>query len=293
MSLRELAKRLAVAALGVPLALGLIYLGGWPLTLAVAVIAALAAREFYRLGNAMDIPAFSGLGVLGTIALVLSSGMTRTFGTFAPWAFAIVLAVFFLSAVGAIWLRWPQGRPLSAVSLPLAGVVYTGGGISFAVLLRHLPRNAFGFESDLPFQSELVLAFPLAVTWAADSAAFFFGHLLGNRRLIPSVSPGKTIVGGVAGLVTAFLTGVLVGGVALDLHPDRSISALLGGVIGLFLGVAAQLGDLVESVIKREAGLKDSGTFFPGHGGFLDRFDATLYTLPLAYALVRLAGMLP
>jgi phosphatidate cytidylyltransferase len=219
--------------------------------------------------------------------------MTRSFESFAPFAFAIVLVVFFLSGAAAIWLRWPRGRPLSAASLTLAGVVYTGGGISFAVLLRHLPDSSFAYQPGLPFQRELLLIFPLAVTWAADSAAYFFGHLLGNRKLIPSVSPGKTVVGGVAGLVTALLVGILVCGVALGLHPDRLLSAVLGGIIGLLLGVAAQVGDLVESVLKREAGVKDSGTFFPGHGGFLDRFDATIYTLPLAYALIRLAGMIP
>jgi phosphatidate cytidylyltransferase len=293
MSLRELVKRLAVAALGIPLALGIIHMGGWPLTVTVAAIAALAARELYLLGNAIDIPAFSGLGVLGATALVLSSGMTRSFAAFAPYALGIVLVVFFCSAAAAVWLRWPHGRPLSSVPLTLAGVVYTGGGISFAVLLRHMPETSFRFDLDLPFQSELLLIFPLAVTWAADSAAYFFGHLFGNRKLIPSVSPGKTVVGGVAGLVTASLVGVLVCGVVLSLHPDRPLSALLGGIIGLLLGVAAQVGDLVESVLKREAGVKDSGTFFPGHGGLLDRFDATLYTLPLAYALIRLAGMLP
>jgi phosphatidate cytidylyltransferase len=293
MSRRELVKRLAVAALGIPLALGLVYLGGWALTVFLALIAALSAREFYQLGEAMEIPAFSGLGVLGAMALVLSSGMTRSFGGFAPFAFAIVLVVFFLSGAAAIWLRWPRGRPLPAVSLTLAGVVYTGGGVSFAVLLRHLPDSSFAYQPGLPFQRELLLIFPLAVTWAADSAAYFFGHLLGNRKLIPSVSPGKTVVGGVAGLVTALLVGILVCGVALGLHPDRLLSAVLGGIIGLLLGVAAQVGDLVESVLKREAGVKDSGTFFPGHGGFLDRFDATIYTLPLAYALIRLAGMIP
>lgn len=292
MSFLELTKRLAVAALGIPLALAVIYLGGWPLTVTVAVIAALAARELYLLGNAVGIQAFSGLGVLGTATLVLSSGMTRSFEAFAPVALGIVLLVFFVSAAGAIWLRWPNGRPLSSVPLTVAGVVYAGGGVSFAVLLRHLPAASLGFDPGLPFQSELLLVLPLSVTWTADTAAYFFGHLLGNRKLFPSVSPGKTIVGGVAGLVTATLVGALVSGVALSLHPDRLVSAVMGGIIGLLLGGAAQVGDLVESVLKREAGVKDSGTLFPGHGGILDRFDATLFTLPLAYALIRLAGVL-
>ena len=126
-----------------------------------------------------------------------------------------------------------------------------------------------------------------------DHLAYFFGHLFGNRRLIPHVSPGKTVVGGVAGLITSAATGGAMGWLALGLHPEPLVSGLTGVVLGFLLGIATQVGDLVESVFKREAGVKDSGTFFPGHGGFLDRFDATIYTLPLAYALVRLAGMIP
>jgi phosphatidate cytidylyltransferase len=126
----------------------------------------------------------------------------------------------------------------------------------------------------------------------ADTAAYLFGYMLGKRKLIPSVSPGKTVVGGVAGLITAGITGALVGWIAVGLHPDPTRSALIGGGMGLALGVAAQMGDLVESVLKREAGVKDSGTMLPGHGGVLDRFDALLFTLPLTYVLIRLAGAL-
>jgi phosphatidate cytidylyltransferase len=292
MSVRELVKRLAVAALGIPLALSLVYLGGWPLALTLAVFSGLGARELFLLTGAKEVRAFSWIGIPGAVSLVLLAGMTRTYAAFAPPALAVVLGVFGLSATGAIWLRWPQGRPLASVSVSLMGVLYIGGCLSFAILLRHLPETPAWFGSAHPLQGPLLLAFPLAVTWTGDTAAYFFGHLLGNRKLLPAVSPRKTVTGGVACLVTASLTGGAVGGMVLEFHPDPLVSALAGGGMGFALGLATQVGDLVESVFKREAGVKDSGTVFPGHGGILDRFDALLFSLPVAYALVRLLGAL-
>jgi phosphatidate cytidylyltransferase len=292
MSIRELAKRMAVAALGIPLALGLVYLGGWPLALAAAAFSVLGVRELYLFGRACGIEAFPWLGIPGAAGLVLLAGGTRSYEAFAPPALALLLVVFGLSAVGAIWRRWPEGRPLPGASLTAAGALYVGGSISFALLLRHLPETPEWFGSDGVFQGPLLLFFPLAVTWMGDTAAYAFGTLLGTRKLIPAVSPGKTVTGGVAGLVTASLTGAAVGWLVMGFHPNPAVSALIGGVMGFVLGISIQLGDLVESVFKREAGVKDSGVIFPGHGGILDRLDALLLSLPVAYCLVRLLGVL-
>jgi len=291
MSIQELVKRVAVAAFGIPPALFLIYLGGWPIALVVAVIAALAAREFFLLGEGKGIDALRWVGIFAAVALVIVAGATRSFSGAAPWVSALLLGVFLLSAVASIWLRWPDGSPLTAVPLTLAGAIYTGGTLSFAVFLRHLPEFGGIPETGLPLQGPLLLVFPLAVTWTGDSAAYFFGYAWGNRKLIPAVSPGKTVVGGVAGLGVSALVGGILGGTVLGLHPNVAISAALGVGIGLVLGVAAQVGDLVESVLKREAGVKDSSQLLPGHGGILDRFDALFFTLPLAYALFRLVGL--
>jgi phosphatidate cytidylyltransferase len=292
MSIRELVKRLAVAALGIPLALAIVYLGGWPLAVAAAVFSGLGARELCLLGRAQGVEAFPWLCVPGAVGLVLVAGLTRSYGAFAPPALALVLIVFVLSAVGAMWRRWPGGRPLPAVSLTTVGVLYLGGCLSFAVLLRHLPETPDWTGWNRPLEGPLLLFFPLAVTWTGDTAAYFFGHLLGRRRLIPHVSPGKTVTGGVAGLITSAVTGGAVGWLILGLHPEPLLSALAGSGLGFLLGIASQVGDLVESVFKREAGVKDSGVIFPGHGGILDRFDALLFSLPAAYVLIRVLGAL-
>jgi phosphatidate cytidylyltransferase len=133
----------------------------------------------------------------------------------------------------------------------------------------------------------------VAVTWVGDSAAYFGGRLLGKRKLLPAVSPGKTMVGGIAGLLGSVLVGLLGGWLFPVLHADPVASSLLGGGMGLFLGFGALVGDLAESVLKREAGVKDSAGILPGHGGFLDRLDALFFNFPLAYLLVVLIGLLP
>lgn len=285
-------KRVAVAVLGIPIAVGLVYLGGWPLAAALAMIAPLAGRELFLLGRAKDVEAFWWIGMTGTVVLVLLAGWTRSYATFAPWALTEILVVLVLSAAAAVWHRWPRGQPLLSVSLSVFGVLYTGGCLSFAIFLRHLPETSGWSGPSHPLQGLFLLCFPLAVTWMGDSAAYFFGTLLGKRKLIPAVSPGKTVAGGVAGLVTSFLTGAAVGGIVMGFYPEPLASTLAGGVFGLVLGFAIQIGDLVESVFKREAGVKDSGSIFPGHGGILDRFDALLFTLPVAYGLIRLLEVL-
>ena len=127
MSFGNLAKRIAVAAVGIPLALFLIYLGGWPLALFLAVIAGLGAREFYQLGAAREVQALDAAGIIASVGLVLVAGAYPSFSGAAPWSMALTLGLLLLSSAGAIWARWPQGSPLLAVPFTLAGALYTGG----------------------------------------------------------------------------------------------------------------------------------------------------------------------
>src|SRR5690606_7668727 len=129
---------------------------------------------------------------------------------------------------------------------------------------------------------------PLLTTWAGDSAAYFAGRAWGRAKLAPTASPGKTVVGALAGLGGSVLAGVMVSVVLLADLPVHSVPPLAAGIIGLLLGMAAQVGDLVESVLKREAGVKDSGTLLPGHGGVLDRVDSLLFAFPVGWALLTL-----
>ncbi|UCG38368.1 MAG: phosphatidate cytidylyltransferase [bacterium] len=133
------------------------------------------------------------------------------------------------------------------------------------------------------------LLFLLLCVWACDSAAYYAGRAYGHRKLAPLISPNKTVVGSVAGMAGGVVTGLVLRALSLVTWPVGFV--LLSG---LFISVLAQLGDLAESMVKRDASVKDSGTLIPGHGGILDRTDALLFTVPVFhYVLTWLSGTMP
>lgn len=155
------------------------------------------------------------------------------------------------------------------VAVAFFGLWYIGGGFFYLPELRSA-GNGMG---------HLLVA--VLTTWAVDVAAFFVGTILGRHKLAPTLSPGKTVEGALGGLAAGLVVAA-VGGHFFGMLPVASLG------MGLAVGVAAQLGDLVESSLKRAAGAKDSGSFLPGHGGLLDRFDSLLFVLPVVYWYWRL-----
>ena len=277
----ELASRLMVAAAGIPLAVLIIYMGGWLLGGVLAVVAALGAREFYTLAPDETV-AFGWLGAMLAAALPLIATFHLDYRLFAPWAFALVLGIALLASALSIWLRWPDGRPLDAASRTIMGALYTGGALSFWVLLRALPE-AGGATA---FHGAALLIFPITVTWLGDTFAYGFGSRWGRAKLIETVSPNKTVVGAVAGLLGSVLAGGIYARLWLSEVPEFALSWTVGAALSVPIAIAGQVGDLAESVIKRDAGVKDSSHLIPGHGGVLDRLDAIFFTVPLTYVLV-------
>jgi phosphatidate cytidylyltransferase len=165
---------------------------------------------------------------------------------------------------------------LGSISVTTFGALYVGGGIASLVALRGLDGTGehFGFN--------LVLAVLLG-TWASDIFAYFGGRLFGRHRLAPAISPNKTVEGFVIGLAACIFTTW----VTLYRQGFTNQQALL---IGAGVALAAPLGDLFESFLKRDLGVKDSGTLLAGHGGVLDRIDALLFAGPAALAIVALLG---
>ena len=285
----ELARRWAVAFVGIPIILGLLYVGGWVLGIPIALLAALGARETYRLAEQKGTRPFRWLGAGVAAGLVLLAVAYPTFASFAPPALTALVVLALVAFVLAM-ARGASREPLAAVAVTLFGALYVGFPLAFVVLLHALPTlDAWGQVIPQPWIGLLVVTLPLTSSFIGDASAFFAGGKWGRAKILPSVSPNKSWVGSVAGLLGAsggaalwylvaepYLPGLPIGGVAV------------AAAVGAALGVGAQVGDFAESLLKRDAGVKDSGALFPGHGGVLDRLDASLVTLPLAYLMLGL-----
>lgn len=282
----ELAKRIIVALIAAPLALAAALAGGAALAGLLAVASAVGAWEFYRMARAAGQTPMSDLGcaIAGLIPLAVHA---RYLDLVEPrLSYFAVALIGVMSAT--IWSRGVHGKPISAMAATVFGALYTGGLLSFAYALRY-HEYAVGGTSLGPIPvaaGAVLLGLPLLITWASDIGAFFVGRTLRGPKLIPAVSPGKTISGAVGGLVASVIVAWLY--VRFALQPAAQLALTSTGIIlfGALISVAAQLGDLVESLLKREAGVKDSSGLLPGHGGVLDRVDSLFFVLPTAHLLL-------
>lgn len=294
----ELAQRVAVVLLGVPVAAAAVYWGGWVLGVALAAVAAGGTFELYRLAGYRGVQPFVLPGALAAGLLVLITAGRPDPLLAAPLLWTLVLVLLLVAAIAAIFTHGVEGHPLLAVSVTVAGALFTGGTLAYALYLRHLPvvDPAVWPASDperAAWAGRALVAYPVLLTWVNDSFAFFGGRRWGRRKLAPAVSPGKTVQGALAGLVGTVLLGAVYAGLVFQRWLGLPIGLLAGIGGAVVISLIAQLGDLAESLIKREAGVKDSGSIFPGHGGILDRFDALFFTVPAAYwylALVLRVG---
>ena len=279
-------RRVAVAVVAIPAALAIVWQGGWWLTGLVALIAVLGVREVYRFARQKGTRPFGAIGLpaaaLVPVAVWMAVGPAAWDWTaWVPYAPLGLLALL----VVALATRRPDQHPMGGVAVTWFGVAYAAVLPSFLIALRH--GTGLGERS---WPGVWLAFFPVVLVWACDTAAMFGGKLLGGAKLAPVVSPGKTwsgtIVGGLAALAVApgyYAVALKPYGVMLELWQVLAL--------GLVVGVVGQVGDLAESLLKREAGLKDSSNVIPGHGGVLDRLDSLYFVLPTAAALYRAFGL--
>jgi phosphatidate cytidylyltransferase len=295
----ELALRILFSVVAAPLALWIVLAGGAPLAALLAIVSALGAWEFFRIARASGARPLDDVGIAlaGLVPLAVHAHYLGLFA-FRP-ALAAVVALAVLAAT--IWLRGVEGGPLGAAAGTLLGVVYTAGMLSFGYAIRYhdvvrgydvvgARHLALGPLSVPVAPGGVLLIFPLVLTWASDIGAYFVGRALGKRKLIPSVSPGKTVAGAVGGLVASMLVAWLYARSVLVPVANLGFSPWGALGFGALISIAAQIGDLFESLLKREGRVKDSSHIIPGHGGILDRFDSLIFVLPVAYLLL---GWLP
>jgi phosphatidate cytidylyltransferase len=276
------AHRLAFSAVAIPTAAVLIYLGGWPLALLLALAGVLGAKELFDFGARLEVEALRRTGMAAAFVVPLATYWAK--GSEVRFAEpAIYVGALWLIGVVALaaWRRGPTHKPLAAVALTVFGALYAGGLPAFAIVLRH-PAGV-GPSS---FPGAALLLFPLVLTWAGDTAAYAGGTAIGGPKLAPTLSPRKTWAGAIAGLVCTLLVAAAYA---------YWVLAPAGRPVGLAaaaaISVVGQVGDVSESVFKREVGLKDSSTLIPGHGGVLDRLDSLYFVLPVTAGLYRLFGV--
>ena len=254
----NIASRLLVAAVGLPIVLGAVYLGGGWLFALVVVITILALHEYWMLTRAMSPLSLAGyLGGLLALIGALESGV----GWMIAGALATLVAAFALKGISAA-----RSTPTASISATLMGAIWIGCGMSFLLLLRGLPEHG------------RLAAFTVVLSiWAGDTLAYVGGRLLGRHRMAPNTSPGKTWEG------FAFGTAATVFVAFVALYKEHFLTIRESLILGVAIAIAAPLGDLFESMLKRDAGVKDTGTLLGGHGGVLDRIDAMLFAAPAAY----------
>jgi phosphatidate cytidylyltransferase len=282
---RNLAQRIGFAAVAIPLALAIVWYGGWPLAVLVALIAGLGARELFGLFRQTGGRAIEALGVLGSVAVPIAAFLALTGNSRLATGCAYAAALWLLAVLAAtLATHAPSARPLEAVSVTVFAVCYAAALPAFLMDIRHAAHP------ERSWAGTWLVFFPLVVTWVCDTAAMFGGRTFGGAKLAPVVSPGKTRAGAVAGLLGALIVAVPFG---LWVFPAVGVAAPLGALllIAAALSVAGQVGDLAESLFKREAGVKDSSDLIPGHGGVLDRFDSLYFVVPAAAVLYRLLGV--
>jgi len=283
----ELTRRVLFGIIAAPLGVLVVFYGGAALAALLAVVSALGAWEFFRIARASGLTPMEDVGIplAGLVPLFVHARYLGLYELPLSGIAIVVLAILALT----IFLRGVNGKPLGAAASTVFGVLYTGGMLSFGYAIRYHPYVIEGVRVPLGAiavtAGGLLLLLPLLLTWASDIGAHFVGRAFGKRKLMPSVSPGKTVAGAVGGLAATVLVGWLYA--RFILTPSTQLAFVRGGIVlfSLLVSGAAQIGDLAESLLKREAGMKDSSHIIPGHGGVLDRFDSLLFVLPIAYAL--------
>jgi len=281
--------RLLVAFLGGPVLLGIIWWGGIAYALFVTVMVILGLWEYLRLlerGGLTPRPIPSFLAALALLAACAHHvgffGQSPAWETLGLQFFTIVfIMVLVLQTVEVLQ---PSRTAWMNLSAHVLGILWIAGfGASF-ILVRSADFASFNLSVDAAYR--LTMSLYVSV-WSCDTAAYFMGKRFGKKKILPLVSPKKTVAGTVSGLIGALLMMFLLG--ISGFLPGEVFSTVHLLILGLIVGLAGQMGDFAESRLKRDFDVKDTSALLPGHGGVLDRFDSLLFVMPLTYLYLMLA----
>lgn len=258
-----MSKRVITALIAAPIITACVYYGGIPFLALVLILAIASINEFYNLMKAKDFHPAYWVGNFFTIFFIVFAyyGLKKSWE---PAHSAILTGSALVTMIATLYLKQRPKEAIVDIAVTLLGMIYIGWFFSYFLFIRALTDHG------------AYLMFMMATIWALDVVAFLVGRRFGKHKLFPSVSPKKSIEGAVAGFIVCLIAAVIFGHYA---GFDLAHSLVLGGIIG----IVAQLSDLVESLIKRDAGVKDSSHIMPGHGGVLDRMDSFIFAAPVVY----------
>jgi phosphatidate cytidylyltransferase len=260
--------RLAVAAIFIPLIIVLVLLGNIPFLIFVELLVMLGMFEFCKIAELKEITLpklpFIAIGMIFPICSYFRRGM----------GFLSLIVMSFVVIALLVVLSGKLERGIGKISSFVFGTIYIPLGFSFLILIRQLP---FWYGEDYKIGALWIISILLGI-WSCDTFAYFVGVAIGKHPLSPQISPKKTWEGATAGFLGAVLTAPLCHFLFFKKAP---LAHLL--VISIIIGIFGQIGDLLESLLKRDANVKDTSNLIPGHGGVLDRFDSLLFVSPIIY----------
>jgi phosphatidate cytidylyltransferase len=252
-----------IALVFVPLIVAAVYFGGVPFLCLVLLLAMISINEFYNLMARKEFHPAYWVGNFFTAFFIIFAyyGLNRYWE---PAQSAILTGAALVTMIATLFLKQRPKEAIVDIAVTLLGMIYIGWFFSYFLFIRALTeRGAY-------------LLFLMVTIWALDVVAYFVGSKFGRHKLWPSVSPNKSVEGAIAGFIFCIIAAGIFGYYA---GFDRMHSLILGGIIG----IVAQLSDLVESLIKRDVGVKDASQLLPGHGGILDRMDSFIFAAPVVY----------
>jgi phosphatidate cytidylyltransferase len=251
-------KRFISALVWAPLLLGLSYLGGAYTAVLVSILTILALLEFLNIIKHLGIKVWYILTIAFTFIWLLNMFIGNK-----EWMMPILIC-WIIITFGRLAMQYPEVN-LEEACYNLLGMIYPVAFYSYLYLLRQLPQGV------------IWTFFTFFLVWSTDTFAYLIGRGFGHYPLAPKVSPNKTIEGSIGGLLGCFFVGLIF------MFWMGEVPFLHIIILSLIVGIVGQIGDLFESSLKRSAGIKDSGSLIPGHGGILDRSDSLIFVLPLIY----------
>ncbi|WYP24936.1 phosphatidate cytidylyltransferase [Alkalihalobacillus sp. FSL W8-0930] len=250
--------------------IAMIFLGGTLFNLAVSITATIAMVELLKMKK---MQAMSITGLTGLLSMWILLIPAEWFGAIFPFPFTKVeLFIFFILIMLMLTVLTKNTFTFDEVGFLVVSSVYVGFGFHYLMLTR-----------DTPIIGMSLVFFVILLIWTTDSAAYFVGRAIGKNKLWPDISPNKTIEGSLGGVVFALIIGTVIYFVLPDLSTYISFLTAFGMM--LIASIFGQIGDLVESALKRHYSVKDSGNVLPGHGGILDRFDSLIFVLPILHLI--------